>query len=126
MDKDEKIFAALSHFSIIFQLTGIVVTVIIYALKGKESSFINLACKQALGWQVLALLVGKIIAFLTFGSFFGGIHMGFHPFSSIFGMISLASLSHLFFVVLGIIGAIKSLNGEKYKYPLMGDFLENI
>lgn len=126
INSDDKIFSAISHVAIIFDLVGLIIAIIIYALKGKESPVISFSTKQAIGWQVLALITQKVLAFLTFGSFIGGMRMGMHPFRGFLGLFSINGLVGLAFIVVAIIAAIKALNGERYQYPLIGNFVANI
>jgi len=126
MKSDEKIFAAIAHIAIFFDLVGLIIAVIIYALKGKESPFINYSSKQAVGWQIFALIIHRMVIFFTIGSFIGGMRMGIHPLQGFFGMFTINGLISLIFIVVAIFGAIKALNGEKYQYPLIGDFIAKI
>jgi len=125
-DSDDKIFAAIAHITIFFDLVGLIIAVIIYALKGKESTFISFSAKQAIGWQVFALIIHRIVMFFTMGSFIGGVRMGIHPLGGFLGMFTLNGLIGLVFIVLAIIAAIKALNGERYQYPLIGNFVAKI
>ncbi|MFZ7103472.1 MAG: DUF4870 domain-containing protein [Peptococcaceae bacterium] len=125
-NSDDKILAALSHIVIFFDLVGLIIAIIIYVLKGKEAAFVNFSAKQAMGWQIFALIVEKAVLFLTLGSFVGGMRMGIHPFSGVFGIMSINGIIDLFFTVVAIIGAIKALSGDYYKYPLIGDFIAKI
>jgi len=123
---DDKIFAAIAHIAIFFDLVGLIIAVIIYALKGKESPFISFSSKQAIGWQVFALIIHKVVMFFTMGSFIGGMRIGINPLRGFFGMFTINGLVSLIFIVVAIMGAIKALNGEKYQYPLIGDFIAKI
>lgn len=126
VNSDDKIFAAISHIVVIFDLVGLVIAVIIYAVKGKESPFISFSSKQAIGWQVSALIIQKVLVFLTMGSFVGGVRMGMNPLRGFFGLFSINGLVALAFLVFAIIAAVKTLNSEEYKYPLIGDFVAKI
>lgn len=125
-NSDEKIFSAIAHVGIFFDLVGLVIAVLVYALKGKESSFISFSSKQAIGWQVFALVIQKILVFLTMGSFIGGMKMGMHPLGGFLGVFSINGLIGLVFIVFAIIAAVKALNGERYQYPLIGNFVAGI
>lgn len=127
MDKsDDKILAAIAHIGIIFDILGLIIALIIYIIKGKESYFVSFSAKQALGWQLIAILIKKVVAILTFGSFVGGMGMGIHPLRGAFGLFSINGIIGLLFTIVAVIGAVKVLNGEKYKYPLIGDFVAGI
>ena len=123
---DHKIFAAVAHIAIFFEVVGLIIALIIYGLKGKESQFISNSAKQAMGWQILALIVQKVVIFLTMGTFLGGMRMGIHPLQGFFGMFTVNGLVSVIFIIVAIIGAIKALNGEEYQYPLIGDFVAKI
>ncbi|NLT95263.1 MAG: DUF4870 domain-containing protein [Clostridia bacterium] len=125
-NSDDKIFAAISHLAIIFDLVGLIIAVLIYVLKGKESPFIGFTAKQAIGWQVSALITQKVLVFLTVGTFIGGVRMGMHPLGGFLGIFSLAGLVGLAFFVVAIIAAVKALNGEEYLYPVIGNFVAKI
>ena len=53
VNSDDKIFAAISHIVIIFDLVGLVIAVIIYAVKGKESPFISFLQNKPLAGRYL-------------------------------------------------------------------------
>ncbi|MRI89910.1 DUF4870 domain-containing protein [Aggregicoccus sp. 17bor-14] len=93
--QDEKTWGLLSHLSGI--LLGFLGPLIAMLVKGKESAWINTQAKEALNFEITALLAYTVIGAITCG----------------FGLLLLWPLVTVFH----IIAAMKANNGETYRYP---------
>ena len=100
-EKQEKTWAMVCH---LLGLVGFLGPLIIWLIKKEESAAVNENGKESLNFQlsILIYLVGAfILAAVTFG--LGGI---------------LVPAIWVFDIVMIIVAAVKTNNGEKFKYPL--------
>ncbi|MBS1840895.1 MAG: DUF4870 domain-containing protein [Acidobacteria bacterium] len=126
--QDEKTFALLVYVLGIF--SGFIAPLIFFLVK-RDSKFVAFHALQSLTWHIIymvALIGGIIIAFLSlFAS------MGFPPgdhakpplaFFGIFGIVWLIGAGGgIVNLILGIVYAIKSHNGEWAEFPLIGGWV---
>ena len=99
---DEKNLAMLAH--LLGAFTSVVGPLIIWLLKKDESAFINQEAREALNFQLTALIAYTlltVVAFITCG--LGGV------------LIPLVMLAVL---ILGIVAAVAAKDGKPYRYPL--------
>lgn len=144
--QDERVMAALAHASVILPFWGLIGAIVIWATQKEKSRFVSFQALQVIAYQLVLILFG----FLGFGcymcSFFGTfmlIPLGMFAAESvseaegIIGMI-LAMLTTFFpfcvmglfilagalFIVYGMYGAARVLQGEDFRYALIGRWLE--
>lgn len=144
--QDERIMAALAHASVILPLWGLIGTIVIWATQRENSRFVGFQALQVITYQLVLIVFG----FLGFGcymcSFFGmfalmpvGIVAAegapdaegvvsmlvamlttFFPFC-VMGVIVLIGIV---FIVYGLYGAARVLQGHDFRYALVGRWLE--
>lgn len=97
---NDKSIAALVHASGIF--LGFIVPLIVWLLKKDESPYLGRQSLEALNFQI-TILIGYVISFIL-----------------TFVLIGILGYFVLFIgnVVFCIIAAVKTSNGEEYKYPM--------
>lgn len=105
MSSEAKIFAVLSHVSYFF--FPILLPVILMLIK-QEDEFVKHHAKQALIFHV-SLLVAGIVAWILCFVLIGFLLL---PAIAIFGLI------------VTIIAIIRSVEGEYYRYPVVGNWLD--
>lgn len=97
---DEKGIAALTHASGI--LFGFIVPLVVWLIKKDQSPYLADQAKEALNFQIT----------VTIGYFASGVLMAVLIGFLLFPLIMLANL------ILCIMAAVKTNNGETYRYPL--------
>ena len=116
---DEKVMAGLSHLSILLPQFGWVVPLIIWlisrdgrtpfaAFQGKQAFVYHLVITVA---EWLAVALGFILGFATLG-------LGW------LAIVPIVGLLHIIAAVYGIIGGIKTFNGEDFRYPIIGSWVQ--
>ncbi len=130
--QDERVMAALAHAAIILPNIGVIVPLVIWLTQKDKSRFVAFQALQALAYHVV-LIAGWFVAIGCFiASIFGlvfainssssGSEFGFLvPFLGI-GFIVFVSLG---FVIYGLIGAVMTLQGQDFRYVLIGDWLSH-
>ncbi|MDD3051786.1 MAG: DUF4870 domain-containing protein [Candidatus Cloacimonetes bacterium] len=105
ISNEEKTFALIAHLGTFigyfFVIGHVLVPLLVYLLKGNESTFIRHHALEALNFQLsmtILLVISIILIFLVVG---------------IFTTIALG----LYSLVVIIIASIKAFNGELYQYP---------
>jgi len=99
-NSDQRTLAMLAHLLWVF--TGPVGALVIWLIKREEGGFVEDQAKEALNFQITALLVHVVCAMLIL---------------VLIGIVLLPAVS-IACVVLSIIGAIKAHEGQRYRYPL--------
>lgn len=144
--QDERVMAALAHASAILPFWGLIGAIVIWATQKEKSRFVGFQALQVIAYQIVLILFG----FLSFGcymcSFFGTFMLmplgmlaaeGASEAEGIIGML-LAMLTTFFpfcimgaivlvgilFVAYGLYGAARVLQGEDFRYVLIGHRLE--
>jgi len=129
--QDDKVVAALGHAAAILPMWGVVVPVLIWVTQREKSDYIRQQSLQALAWQIfqIVLFLGGMVLymvsiFLTIGTVFlfedmpsNGPPPGFFLPFCVFGFIF---LSFLVTLGVGLYAAVRSLQGQPYTYPLIG------
>jgi len=132
---DERIMSALAHGAILLPMWGTIAAIIIWVTQKEKSEFVRYQAMQAIAWQVTQI----IVMFLGMGcymcSFFTMIpametmehsSTGFPIFMIFpFGTMGLVMLSMLAFIVVGIVAAVRSLQGRPFTYPIVGRRIES-
>jgi len=147
--QDERLFAGLSHITILLPFIGILGPAIIWATQKERSEYVKFHALQAVFYQLSLILVGLtgfICYFLSFFVSFGGMFLGMFsmplaaavgegenplvmviaflvsalPVAIPFAVLGLMLLSGLVFLVYGVIGAINAMQGNAFAYPFIG------
>ncbi len=140
--QDERIMAALSHISVLLPFWGIIAPIIIWATQREKSAYVRFQALQALAYQLVMILGG----FISFGCYMLSIFgmMFTIPFASdtfgpstsppewlfflfpgfpfcIFGAMFVFGF---LFIAYGIVGAIMALQGNNFRYAIIGTRIE--
>ena len=147
--QDERLFAALSHVTVLLPFMGILAPVIIWATQKEKSEYVKFHALQALFYQlalILLAVLGWICYFLSFFLSFGGMFLGMFsiplaaaggepenpllmiiaflltmiPIAIPFLTLGLMLILAVFFVVYGIVGAINAMQGNDFTYLFIG------
>ncbi|HZW84041.1 MAG TPA: DUF4870 domain-containing protein [Candidatus Deferrimicrobium sp.] len=122
---EDKVLAGVSHLGILVGWVGLIIALGIYLVKRDQSVFVKRSAKQALGFQVCALVIISILA-LLFG---GGMLLGVFTAKLVTtGLLSLVFVKIVLVLLytLGVWAAIRSFQGEHFKYPLIGEFIDRL
>ncbi len=134
--QDERLLAALSHISVLLPLWGLILSGMVWATQREKSAYVRQQGAQAVGWQVaeiLLLLVGFGCYLFSFVFVFLGIMAStgggdpeppllvFAPFLILFLILGLFAV----FMLTGLYGAIRSLQGREFAYPVVGRRVRN-
>lgn len=111
--KDERSYAALIHISsivgaLIFNVGNLLFPLLLWFIKKDESAFIDEVGKEVVNFQLSLMIyyfVGLIVGILTLG-------IGFILLIPLWIALSILTL------IFALIGTVKALNGEIYRYPL--------
>ncbi|MFN8169965.1 MAG: DUF4870 domain-containing protein [Candidatus Nanopelagicales bacterium] len=103
---DERLWAMLAHLSEL--AVAIIGPLLVLLILGKRSAFVDDQSKEALNFQI-SLLIAAVVSGLLILVVVG-----------IFMLIAVA----LYGLIFAIIAAIKSYNGELYRYPLTIRFIK--
>lgn len=131
--QDDKVMGALANAAILIPMWGLIATIIIWATQREKSEFIRDQTIQALSWQIteiVAIILGMgcymSSFFLMFATLFASANSSeapppgfFFPFC-IIGLIILMSLA---FILVGIVAAIRNLQGYAFTYPAIGSWV---
>ncbi|WP_158212461.1 DUF4870 domain-containing protein [Natranaerobius trueperi] len=133
LKSDDKIFAGLSHLAIFLDFIGTIATLMIYITKKDYSKFIEYHAKQALGYQVVILLISWAINLVFIGGAIGGfLGTGFimgQGLLSIIPMVSLVGIRVVISLMIygyAIFASLQAFQGEEFKYIVIGDFIDRL
>ncbi len=128
ISNDEKMLAGFSHLMIVlvvFGWIGIAVALVIWSVKKDRSGFIKQSVKQAIAYQVTALIILQVLNLL------GG-HRVVLSLTHEAGNLGLQAVGLLWalaasgLLVCGVIGAVVAFRGKRFRYPVIGGFIDNI
>jgi uncharacterized Tic20 family protein len=147
--QDERILAALSHASVILPFWGLIGSIVIWATQREKSSFVGFQALQGVAYQIIlvlgAFVGGACYACSFFGLFLltpvgilaaeemgdpntiGGLVAVMVTFATTFFpfcIMSLFILIGLAFVLYGLYGAVRVLQGHHFRYAVVGRRLE--
>ncbi len=147
--QDERILAALAHASVILPFWGLIGAIVVWATQREKSRFVNFQALQGAAYQlcliILAFIGGGCYMFASFGMFLvmpvSMISMGDmsdpNAMEGIIGMLVAMSsfflpvcLTGIFFLVgaafvcYGLYGAVRVLQGDDFRYAIIGSRLE--
>lgn len=129
--QDERILAALSHIAVLLPMWGLIMSGLIWATQREKSAYVRRQGVQALAWQI-SLLAGLFVGMgCYFASFFSVFFTAFAAetmdspplFFPVFPLLSfgLIFLIGIVFIIFGIVAAVRTLQGNEYVYPFIGD-----
>jgi Uncharacterized protein conserved in bacteria len=116
----EEIYMALMSLSILVPSVGWVLPVILWLIGKDKSGKIDIQGKYIINWLITYFVVIVVISFfgfplMFFGNFFNFMSGNF--FSHFSWMIFVGFLINLWVFIIPIIGTVKNINGEVWKYP---------
>jgi uncharacterized Tic20 family protein len=145
MTQDERILAALAHASVILPFWGLIGSIVIWATQREKSSFVGFQALQGVAYQMILVLGGFVGGVCYACSFFGlflltpvgflaaegmadpnaaggliAVLATFFPFC-IMGFFALIGFA---FVLYGLYGAVRVLQGHHFRYTVIGRRLE--
>ncbi len=119
---EERIVAGFGHLMIVFGLMGIAVALVIWIVKKESSEFIKKSVKQAVAYQAVALTALQFLSGPRIGLF---LTVKRNPVvSQTFNVIWI--LATMAIMAYGVWGAMNAFKGKKFKYALIGDFVDRI
>lgn len=122
--QDDKVVGALSHATVLLPMWGIVVPVLIWVTQREKSEYIRQQSMQALAWQILQIVL-FFVAYIPFmllilSDVFFTTNEQLEGFFLQFCSIGLIVLITIGPIIVGIYAAVRSLQGQPYTYPLIG------
>ncbi len=129
---EDKVLAGLSHLAIFLNLIGILGVLIVYLVKKDESEFIAHHAKQALGYQVVIMVITWLLGIFFAAAAVGGALTGqiFELEFLVPGIMILAFLFGLLAILItialygyAIYAAVKAFQGEDFVYAVIGKLL---
>lgn len=121
---EEKVLAGVVHLGIFLQIAGIILALVIYLLQKEKSTYVSEQAKQALGYQIVVIILSSLISLIGVGTLFGGFIMGPHIATGLLGLV--IGLINLAFAVYAIYGAYCGFGGRYFEYAVIGDFVKKI
>jgi uncharacterized Tic20 family protein len=143
--QDERILAALSHASVIIPLWGLIGAIVIWATQREKSRFVGFQALQGVVYQLFLIVLAFVGGACYMCSFFGtfllvpaGIFVteGAGETDTAAAVISMIvtgfplcimgifALIGFAFVLYGLYGAVRVLQGSDFRYAVIGDRLE--
>lgn len=131
-EKDDRLFASLSHLSIIIPWWGIIAPIVIWAKQKDKSEFVRFQALQAVWYHILRIVVqlitfmGFFISFFCITLFSIFVHGGRPPSQPPivivipFIILLLAFIIDMIFFLCGIYGAYSVYRGRDFRYLLIG------
>lgn len=132
--QDERLMAGLAHGSILLPMWGLILSGLIFVTQREKSEYVRQQAAQAVGWQtalIVTFIAGMGCYMVTFFGIIGGLILtegaatGGPPpaFFLGFGVMGLIMLAMFAFMVIGIFGAVRAIQGRAFRYPLVGGFV---
>jgi uncharacterized Tic20 family protein len=115
---DERTWAMLCHLSgflgyfVVIPFASIIGPLVVWLLKKDSSAFVDAHGKEAINFQITISIIYALTWFLFFTIIFTLVAILLFP------------VLGLWMIVLVIVGAIKALNGEHFRYPLTIRFIK--
>ncbi len=129
---EEKLLAGVAHLGVLFQMVGLFVPLVILLLQRQTSRFVADHARQALGYQLVVVLVQVVLSFFLFGFFLGGFRMPMPGFTLlqfpgparvaffIFSAFLLAAS------IYGVVAAVAAFSGREFRYAFIGDLVARL
>lgn len=128
---EERMVGGLTHLAILLNWVGLIVNVVLYVVYRPKSSYVTHHVKQALGLQLISIVVvailglvagvGSVSALGSVGKYGGKALLG-----SMFMGIGSTALIGLITLVMAVIAAVKGFQGTEYRHPLFGEFVARL
>lgn len=126
--QEERTWAMLVHLSVLLNLVsgllGPIAALVVFLVFQKRSRFVALHALQSLWMQLVLWLGGSVLAAVVWllVSVLSVVLVGlvFLPLACVFSLFPVAA------VVYGIIAAVKTAQGEHFRYYLFGDWAERM
>lgn len=137
--QDERVMAAIAHATVVFSAVGLIGPLIIWGTQREKSRFVAFQALQAAAYQFLLLLGGLLAGALYVCSFLSlpvtallsapfderaALCFPFLGFSCTFGVLFLLMLAWMAYVGYGLFAAVSVLQGNDFRYVLLGLRLE--
>ena len=130
--QDDRVMAALSHISAILPMMGVVAPIVIWVTQKDKSKYVAFQSLQALAFQLTMILAWFIGMGCYMLSIFSTVFtLPFADTSRPPGAILIAlliigviSIGGIFYVVYGIVGAVKAFQGRPFRYLIIGNRVE--
>ncbi len=138
LTQDEKVMAAIAHAGVIWPTLGLVAPLVIWGTQRDKSPFVRFQALQAAVYQFV-LILGALVAGVCYSCSFlsfpftalltapfdrGVLCLPFFGFSCTFGLMFLLMLAWLAYIGYGLFGAVWVLQGEDFRYVVLGSWLE--
>ncbi|MDD3039195.1 DUF4870 domain-containing protein [Bacteroides sp.] len=124
----ENSYLALMSFLILVPYVGWIIPIVLWVMGKNFSEQINKQGKYILNWYITWFIFGIISTIVLLAVLPGVIINGYGSplgiFGSIFWLLPLTAIIGIICLVFPIIGGIKGLNGQVWKYPLSIPFLK--
>ncbi|KAA3659442.1 MAG: DUF4870 domain-containing protein [Chloroflexi bacterium] len=134
-NSDDRIMSAIAHGAILLPMWGTIAAIIIWVTQKEKSEFVRQQAMQAIAWQVsqivimffgMACYMCSFLTMIPFAETMETSSSGFPFFLIIpFGSMGFMMVSMLAFIVVGIVAAVRTLQGRPFTYPLIGRRIEN-
>lgn len=129
MGLPESSYLALMNFLILVPYVGWIIPIVMWAMGKNASEQINNQGKYILNWYITWFIFGMIFVIAMVASLPAAIITGgsANPMSiigSVFWLLPISAIIGILCLVFPIIGGIKGLNGQAWKYPLSIPFLK--
>ena len=121
---EERILSAISHLGLFFHLPGLFIALLIYLFKRESSAFIAQHALQAIGFQVVVMLIGGVFGFGAMGLVFGGLILG--GAAGVAGVAVFLWFTVVLLALCAAVGIYRALLGKDFTYPLVGEFIKKI
>lgn len=124
----ENSYLALMSFLILVPYVGWIIPIVLWAMGKNSSEQINKQGKYILNWYITWFIFGIIFAIALLASLpvaiISGYGSPFGIFGSIFWLLPVTAIVGIICLIFPIIGGVKGLNGQAWKYPLSIPFLK--
>ncbi|HEX3054383.1 MAG TPA: DUF4870 domain-containing protein [Aggregatilineaceae bacterium] len=115
---------AVAHASVILFGGGILIAAIIWAIRKDESRHVSFQAAQAAIWQTIFVLLMFILdrllgRFLIIGLLLGDDALPLLCYRAFLALVATP------FILIGLLAALRTWNGENFHYPLIAQWLEN-
>ena len=121
---EDRILAGFSHLMIIFSWYGTAIAAVIWIVKKDRSVFVKYSVKQAVAYQIAAMIILRIVAFLCGPKVGLALTLGGPFLPQAVGVVwALVALGLLLY---GVKGAFAAFQGKKFRYAVIGKFVDNI
>ncbi len=133
---ENRLLAAITHFSVIVQGTGILVGIFIYVSQREKTRYVAFQALQAAAYQLITFVI-TIVLWLLWGILYG---LSMIPLimqaetnpdaapPAIFWISMILMVVPLFYMIItglyGLWGGLRAWQGKDFKYLLIGNWLE--